>query len=95
MKVTRWYNLLALFWMSQFLIGCQHMIIAGAVGIWFFTRNKSQLGSPICTSFSNLTRYHLGTVAFGSLLIALVQFARTILATVQVNPFFFTVFFFN
>lgn len=38
MKVTRWYNLLALFWMSQFVIGCQHMIIAGAVATWFFTR---------------------------------------------------------
>lgn len=38
MKVARWYNLLALFWTSQFFIGCQHMVIAGAVSIWFFTR---------------------------------------------------------
>lgn len=38
MKVTRWYNLLALFWFSQFLVGCQHMVIAGAVAMWFFTR---------------------------------------------------------
>lgn len=38
MKVTRWYNLLAIFWMSQFVIGCQHMVIAGSVATWFFTR---------------------------------------------------------
>lgn len=38
MKFTRWYNLFALFWISQFIIGCQHMVIAGAVATWFFTR---------------------------------------------------------
>lgn len=38
MKVARWYNLMALFWTAQFIIGCQHMIIAGAVAIWYFTR---------------------------------------------------------
>lgn len=38
MKVTRWYNLLALFWSVQFFIGCQHMVIAGAVSIWYFSR---------------------------------------------------------
>lgn len=36
--VTRWYNLMAFFWVSQFIIGCQHMVIAGAVSIWYFTR---------------------------------------------------------
>ena len=31
----------------------------------------------------NLVRYHLGTVAMGSLIIALVQLVRTILAAIQ------------
>lgn len=38
MKVARWYNLMAMFWTVQFFIGCQHMVIAGAVAIWYFTR---------------------------------------------------------
>lgn len=38
MKVTQWYNLMAFFWVSQFIIGCQHMVIAGAVSMWYFTR---------------------------------------------------------
>lgn len=38
MKFTRWYNFFALFWITQFIIGCQHMVIAGAVATWFFTR---------------------------------------------------------
>lgn len=38
MQFTRWYNLLGMFWFTQFMIGCQHMVIAGAVATWFFTR---------------------------------------------------------
>ncbi|XP_055632334.1 choline transporter-like protein 1 [Toxorhynchites rutilus septentrionalis] len=76
MLFTRWYNLLAFFWFCQFIIGCQHMVIAGAVACWFFTRNKSRLKNPIAKSFGNLLRYHMGTVAFGSFIIALVQFLR-------------------
>ncbi|KAJ8969448.1 hypothetical protein NQ314_001753 [Rhamnusium bicolor] len=38
MKFTRWYNLFAMLWMAQFIIGCQHMVIAGAVSTWYFTR---------------------------------------------------------
>ncbi|KAL0266760.1 UNVERIFIED_CONTAM: hypothetical protein PYX00_009211 [Menopon gallinae] len=83
MKFSRWYNLLGLFWFSQFVIGCQHMIVAGAVSKWFFTRNKDDLGVPICRSACNLVTYHLGTVALGSFLIAIVQLIRSILATVQ------------
>ncbi|XP_058055555.1 choline transporter-like protein 1 [Anopheles bellator] len=79
MLLTRWYNLLAFLWFCQFVIGCQHMVIAGAVAGWFFTRNKAHLGSPIGRSYGNLLRYHLGTVALGSFIIALVQFLRTLL----------------
>ncbi|XP_037916936.1 choline transporter-like protein 1 isoform X2 [Hermetia illucens] len=79
MKVTRWYNLLALFWFVNFVIGCQHMVIAGAVSMWFFTRNKAKLSLPVARSFQNLIRFHLGTVAKGSFFIALVNLIRAIL----------------
>ncbi|XP_044269021.1 choline transporter-like protein 1 isoform X2 [Tribolium madens] len=79
MKITRWYNVLAMLWMCQFVIGCQHMVIAGTVSDWYFTRNKCELGTPILKSGYNLVRYHLGSVALGSFLIAIVQFIRVIL----------------
>ncbi|RZC39006.1 choline transporter-like protein 1, partial [Asbolus verrucosus] len=79
MKLTRWYNLLAMLWMCQFVIGCQHMVLAGAISHWYFARNKSALGTPILKSAYNLVRYHLGSVALGSFLIALVQFVRVLL----------------
>jgi len=38
----------------------------------------------VLSSFGHLIRYHLGTVCFGSLLIATLQMIRTILKLVQV-----------
>ncbi|KAG5877891.1 hypothetical protein JTB14_005130 [Gonioctena quinquepunctata] len=83
MKITRWYNFFAMLWMTQFVIGCQHMVIAGAVSVWYFRRNKSRLDSPISDSFQNLLRYHLGSVALGSFLIATIQFLRVLLKAVE------------
>ncbi|XP_022187745.2 choline transporter-like protein 1 isoform X2 [Nilaparvata lugens] len=83
MKITRWYNIFAMYWFTQFFIGCQHMIIAGSVATWFFTRDKSTLSSPISTSYSNMVNYHLGSIALGSFLIAVIQFIRTILKFVE------------
>ncbi|XP_059470748.1 choline transporter-like protein 1 isoform X2 [Neocloeon triangulifer] len=82
MMVTRWYNLLAMFWVTQFFIACQHMVVAGAVAFWYFSRRKSALNSPVAKSMSRTVRYHLGSVVFGSLLVAIVQFARVILQSV-------------
>lgn len=59
------------------------MVIAGAVGEWFFSRNKETLKSPLITSFNRLVCYHLGSIALGSLLVALVQFIRAILSFIQ------------
>jgi len=72
-----------IFWITQFIVGCQHMIISGAVAKWFFTRNKRQLGFPILVSVQRLLRYHLGSVAFGSLIIAIVKVIRYILNAIQ------------
>ncbi|XP_025829941.1 choline transporter-like protein 1 [Agrilus planipennis] len=83
MLIARWINIFAFLWTIQFIIGCQQMVIAGAVAAWYFTRNKKRLGSPVFYSFYNLTRYHIGSVCFGSFVIALVQLLRIILSLVQ------------
>ncbi|XP_057661357.1 choline transporter-like protein 1 isoform X2 [Diorhabda carinulata] len=83
MKFTRWYNFIAMLWMVQFIIGCQHMIIAGAVSIWYFKRDKSSLGTPVIQSTGNLIRFHLGSVALGSCLIATVQFIRMLMKLLE------------
>ncbi|XP_063598067.1 choline transporter-like protein 1 [Penaeus indicus] len=34
----RWYHLFALLWITQFLVACQHVTIAGSISQWYFTR---------------------------------------------------------
>ncbi|XP_022244407.1 choline transporter-like protein 1 [Limulus polyphemus] len=77
-RLMKWYHLFALFWFTQFVISCQHVVIAGAVATWFFTRDKKKLSTPILTSLYNLIRYHLGSVALGSFVVALLKLIRAI-----------------
>lgn len=55
-----------------------------AFSSWYFSKDKKSLPcsgifSYLCTSL----RYHAGTAAFGSLLVAIVQFIRAVLTYVQ------------
>lgn len=50
---------------------------------YFFFRDKNNLGSPVIHSFSNLIRFHLGSVAFGSFFIALIQMIRAVLTFIE------------
>ena len=82
-QYVRWYYLFGTLWIIQFIIACQHIVIAGAVSAVYFTRDKDWL-NPITSflilrSIRNLIRYHLGTVALGSAIIAAVQFIRVLI----------------
>lgn len=37
-NVTKWGLLFASLWLWNFVIGCQHMIVASAVSTWYFKR---------------------------------------------------------
>ncbi|KAM6971976.1 choline transporter-like protein 1 [Aplochiton taeniatus] len=79
-----WYHAVGLIWISEFILACQQMTIAGAVVSYYFTRNKSDMAvTPILTSGLRLVRYHLGTVAKGSFIITLVKIPRLILTYVH------------
>lgn len=80
---TRWYNLFFFFVTCEFLLGCQHMVVALSVARWFFTRDKKQLSLPVIRGFGYLVLYHLGTVAFGALIIGIVRLVRAVLSFVQ------------
>merc|ERR1712187_1006266 len=71
------YSFFSFLWNNAFLVACGQCIIAGAVGIWFFTRNseKSKV-KKVRTAIWNVIRYHSGSMAFGSLILAIVQFIR-------------------
>ncbi|KAL2098165.1 hypothetical protein ACEWY4_007372 [Coilia grayii] len=79
-----WYHAVGLIWISEFLLACQQMTVAGAVVTYYFTRDKSQLpATPILSSVLQLARYHLGTVAKGAFIITLVKIPRLILTYIH------------
>ncbi|XP_050674068.1 choline transporter-like 2 isoform X2 [Leptidea sinapis] len=73
-------NLLGFFWMMSFISGVTDMMLASTFSTWYWTFRKKDL--PFFTLTSGIyrtLRYHLGTVAFGALIIAIVQVIRVIL----------------
>ncbi len=34
----RWYHIMGFLWITQFCIACQHLVIAGSVAGWYFSK---------------------------------------------------------
>ncbi|XP_026198177.1 choline transporter-like protein 1 isoform X2 [Anabas testudineus] len=80
LQYLTWYHAVGLVWISEFILACQQMTVAGAVVTYYFTRDKNRLPvTPILSSVLRLVRYHLGTVAKGSFIITLVKVPRLVL----------------
>jgi len=72
-----WYQIFGLFWIAAFINGMCQFIIAGSSCIWYFTVNTDTKGrGTVGTAFKWGFRYHMGTVAFGSFCIAVIQTIR-------------------
>ncbi|XP_012547944.1 CTL-like protein 2 isoform X1 [Bombyx mandarina] len=73
-------NFLGFFWTMFFITGITDMILASTFATWYWTFHKSDLPFFTLTRGAYRTiRYHTGTVAFGSLIIAIVRVIRVIL----------------
>lgn len=73
-----WVYFIGLIWTSEFIMACQQMVIAGAVAHWFY-RHKYKSNDHVCYSIGKLIKYHLGSVALGSLIITVFKIPRLIL----------------
>lgn len=73
------YSLFGYLWMNAFIIAVAMFIISAAAALWYFTSTSDTNGSgSILKGLFWAFRYHLGSLAFGAFLIALVQFIRII-----------------
>jgi choline transporter-like protein 2/4/5 len=69
-----WFNLFALYWGMCFASALGELILAGVFSTWYWTWDKSDV--PCCVLakwFGIAVFYHAGTVAFGSLILAIVR----------------------
>jgi len=79
------FVLFAYLWLTQFVAAVAWTAMSGAVCHWFFFRTdkKEATRVPIIRSLGRVFRFHLGSMAFGSLVIALAQFLQWVLAYVE------------
>ncbi|XP_035683618.1 choline transporter-like protein 4 isoform X3 [Branchiostoma floridae] len=75
------FNLFGLFWVMNFIVALGQCTLAGAFAsyYWAFTKPKDIPTFPLTASFGRSLRYHLGSLAFGSFIIAVVQIIRVML----------------
>ncbi|XP_048120358.1 choline transporter-like protein 5-A isoform X3 [Alosa alosa] len=74
-------NLLIFLWLVNFTVALGQCTIAGAFASYYWAQRKpADIPScPVFFSFARAIRYHTGSLAFGSLILAVVQFVRVIL----------------
>lgn len=73
-----------LLWNNAFNIACGQFIVAGAAAAWFFTPNSEKGKKGVVRqSLFWAFRYHFGSLAFGSFIIAVVEFIRYTLLYLQ------------
>jgi len=72
------YYIFGLFWVNSFIIGMTQFIIAAAAVIWYFDQGSDKKTDCVGTGIKWVWRYHLGTIALGSMIIAICQTIRAI-----------------
>uniref|UniRef100_A0A3B5AVP6 Choline transporter-like protein n=1 Tax=Stegastes partitus TaxID=144197 RepID=A0A3B5AVP6_9TELE len=74
-------NLFAFLWLVNFTIALGQCTLAGAFASYYWALKKPDdiPACPLYSSFSRAIRYHTGSLAFGSLILAVVQMVRIVL----------------
>uniref|UniRef100_A0A8D3CIB0 Choline transporter-like protein n=1 Tax=Scophthalmus maximus TaxID=52904 RepID=A0A8D3CIB0_SCOMX len=74
-------NLFVFLWLVNFTIALGQCTLAGAFASYYWALKKPSdiPACPLYSSFSRAIRYHTGSLAFGSLIVAVVQMVRVVL----------------
>ncbi|XP_029914512.1 choline transporter-like protein 2 isoform X2 [Myripristis murdjan] len=77
----QFYNVFLFFWCANFVTALGQVTLAGAFAsyYWAFKKPDDIPAYPIFSSLGRALRYHTGSLAFGSLILSLVQVIRVIL----------------
>jgi len=81
-----YYQVFMFFWVTSFLSAVFQVSTAGGVATWYFSRDMNgpqSIGSPTLRSFGRSLTKSFGSLALGSLILAVVQFINFILRVVK------------
>ncbi|XP_073090240.1 choline transporter-like protein 5 isoform X4 [Manis javanica] len=75
------FNMFVFLWLINFIIALGQCALAGAFASYYWALKKPDdiPPYPLFTSFGRAIRYHTGSLAFGSLILALIQMYRLVL----------------
>ncbi|KAK3768429.1 hypothetical protein RRG08_053421 [Elysia crispata] len=75
------WMLFMLFWLINFVLALEEVTLAGAFAsyYWAWDKKKDMPSFPLVSSLFRSLRYHTGSMAFGSLVIAFVQMVASVL----------------
>ena len=69
-----WFHLFSLFYITAIISAYSQFVYSSSACIWYFTSEKGTEDHYIRKSFKRGIRYHFGSLAFGSFIIALCRF---------------------
>uniref|UniRef100_A0A3Q1GLI1 Choline transporter-like protein n=1 Tax=Acanthochromis polyacanthus TaxID=80966 RepID=A0A3Q1GLI1_9TELE len=75
------FNAVAFLWCVNFAIALGQCTLAGAFASYYWAFNKPEdiPTFPVCGGFMRSLRYHVGSLAFGALILTLIQIIRIVL----------------
>ncbi|KAM6219166.1 choline transporter-like protein 2 isoform 2-T2 [Rhynchocyon petersi] len=75
------FNAFMFFWLANFVLALGQVTLAGAFASYYWALNKPDdlPAFPLFSSFGRALRYHTGSLAFGALILAIVQIIRVML----------------
>lgn len=79
------YHIFGCFWTTQFIIACSLTVISGAVASYYWSRGETSEMPfmPVVSSVKRLTRFSLGSMALGSLVVAIIESVRFFLEALR------------
>mmetsp|Transcript_28845 Transcript_28845/g.51375 ORF Transcript_28845/g.51375 Transcript_28845/m.51375 type:complete len:642 (-) Transcript_28845:138-2063(-) len=79
-----WFEFFGILWVNAFIIAVEQFVLASTVCIWYFSQGSDAgVQRPISRSLYRAFRYHLGSLAFGSFILAVVQAIKWILLYIR------------
>ncbi|XP_075936158.1 choline transporter-like protein 2 isoform X2 [Anarhichas minor] len=77
----QFYNVFLFFWCANFVTALGQMTLAGAFASYYWAVNKpdDMPAFPVFSALGRSLRYHTGTLAFGSLILSIIQIIRVLL----------------
>jgi hypothetical protein len=88
-EVTWYTNLFWGLWVVAFFVSMNVFVIAAAAVIWYFQQGEAQEGgpkstkNPCCTGYCWAIGWHLGSIAFGSFILAVVWAIQIVMLYIE------------